>query len=95
MALAVDMTFLTFTIVALTVGALKTGDLFQNTRNALAGHTRDLQTENMEELRMHGDLVSSHLYDACSADPVAAVPVSTVAVAPGGDGTHHTLTERN
>ena len=45
---------------------------------------------------MRGDLVSSHLYDACSADPVAAVPVSTVAaVAPGGDGTHHTLTERN
>ena len=45
---------------------------------------------------MHGDLVSSHLYDACSADPVAAVPVSTVApVAPGGDGTHHTLRERN
>ena len=29
MALAVDMTFLTFTIVTLTVGALKTGDLFE------------------------------------------------------------------
>ena len=36
MALAVDMTFLTFAIVALTVGALKIGDFFQNTRNALA-----------------------------------------------------------
>ena len=100
MALAVDMTLLTFTIVALAVGALKTANFFKRREIFSLFGPYGLQTKNMQEnaciCRALRSLFSFHLYDACGADSVAAMTISTVAsVAPGGDGTHHTLHERN